>query len=72
MDQMMVDVTNIKNVKAEDEAVLIGKSGNLEISFNELADMSETIVDEIVCNINVRVENTLLIRYFCKSSRMII
>ena len=56
MDQMMVDVTNIKNVKAEDEAVLIGKSGNLEISFNELADMSETIVDEIVCNINVRVE----------------
>ncbi|NLZ75133.1 MAG: alanine racemase [Erysipelotrichia bacterium] len=56
MDQMMVDVTDIKNVKAGDEVVLIGKSGNLTIDFNELANLSETIVDEIVCNINVRVE----------------
>ncbi len=56
MDQMMVDVTDIKEVKAEDKVVLIGKSGSLEISFNELADLSETIVDEIVCNISSRVE----------------
>lgn len=56
MDQMMVDVTDIENVKAGDEVVLIGKSGNLKIDLNELADLSETIVDEIVCNINVRVE----------------
>ncbi len=59
MDQMMVDVTDIKEVKAEDEVILVGKSGDLEISFNELADLSETIVDEIVCNINDRVK-----RYF--------
>ncbi|MGI6581076.1 MAG: alanine racemase [Erysipelotrichaceae bacterium] len=56
MDQMMVDVTDIENVKAGDEVILIGKSGNLKIDLNELADLSETIVDEIVCNINVRVE----------------
>ncbi|MGI6608392.1 MAG: alanine racemase [Erysipelotrichaceae bacterium] len=56
MDQMMVDVTDIKDVSAEDETVLIGKSGSLEISLNELAEIAETIVDEIVCNINARVE----------------
>lgn len=56
MDQMMVDVTDIKAVKAEDEVVLIGKSGDLEISINELASLSDTIVDEIVCNLNARVD----------------
>lgn len=56
MDQMMVDVTDIKDVKAEDEVILVGKSKDLEITFNELASLAETIVDEIVCNISARVE----------------
>lgn len=50
MDQMMVDVTDL-NVQPEDTVVLAGEG----ISFNELAQMADTIVDEIVCDINDRV-----------------
>ncbi|MBR0137817.1 MAG: alanine racemase [Erysipelotrichaceae bacterium] len=55
MDQMMVDVTEIPDVCAEDVATLIGKSGSLEITAEEFAEAAGTIVDEIVCDINKRV-----------------
>ncbi len=51
MDQMMVDVSHI-DCKREDVVTLIGEG----ISAEELAQMSGTIVDEIVCDINPRVE----------------
>ena len=56
MDQMLVDVTNIPQVKAGDEAVLIGKSGDLEIQAEELAQWAGTISNEIVSRLGERLE----------------
>lgn len=55
MDQFMVDITNIKNVRQNDEVVLIGKQGDKEITIEEIADIQKTINYEIVCNIGKRV-----------------
>ena len=52
MDMISVDVTDIKNVKIGDEAVLIGKSGKLEISADDMAYLSDTINYEIVTRLN--------------------
>lgn len=52
MDMVSVDVTDVKNVKVGDEAVIIGKSGKSEISADDIADMSDTINYEIVTRLN--------------------
>ncbi len=56
MDQIMVDVTDIKDVKTEDIAVLIGKQGDEEITATEIARMAGTIPYEIFTSINKRVQ----------------
>ena len=49
MDQFMADVTHIENVKKDDEVVLLGKSGDEEITAEKLAQMAgETFNYEIV------------------------
>ncbi len=52
MDMIVVDVTNIKDIKAGDEAVLIGKQGREEISANELAKLAGTTNYEIITKLN--------------------
>jgi len=52
MDMISVDVANIKNVKVGGEAVLIGKSGKLEISADDVAYLSDTINYEIATRLN--------------------
>lgn len=52
MNLMSVDVTDVKNVKAGDEAVLIGKQGREEITADELGQRIGTINYEIVTRIN--------------------
>lgn len=56
MDQMMVDVTDIPDVRYESEVVLIGQSGNETITADDLAHMIGTIGYEIICGISKRVE----------------
>lgn len=51
MDQMSVDVSDIKDVKMCDEVILFGK----ELPVDILADLCETINYEIVCGISPRV-----------------
>ena len=52
MDQTMIDVTNIDNLKEDDEVVLWGdESCNL----NNIANMIKTISYELLCNVNKRV-----------------
>ncbi len=60
MDQIMVDVTDIKDVKPEDVAVLIGKQGSEEITAAEVARMAGTIPYEIFTSINKRVQRVYL------------
>ena len=55
MDQLIVDVGRIKNVRIGDEVVLIGKQKDKKISGEELARLSHTIPYEIVCGFNSRI-----------------
>ena len=60
MDQMLVDVTDIKEVKQGDIAVLIGKSGDLEITAYDLAEQTESITNEILSRLGARLERILI------------
>ncbi|MEW6615051.1 MAG: alanine racemase [Thermodesulfobacteriota bacterium] len=55
MDITMVDVTNIQNVNVGDEAVLMGRQGNHEISADEIAEKMGTISYEVFCGVSKRV-----------------
>lgn len=58
MDQMMVDVTKIENVNMRDDVTLIGKSGDLQISCDQMAEWADTITYEIITSISERVHRT--------------
>ena len=55
MDMTMVDVTALPEVRAGDEAVLIGRQGDEEITADEVAELAGTISYEILCRIGPRV-----------------
>lgn len=55
MDQMLVDVTKIPQVKAGDTAVLIGRDGKEEISVYDVAKQVGTISNEILSRLGSRV-----------------
>lgn len=51
MDQTMIDVTHVKQVKVGTQVVLLGKYLNNEMSADKLADDANTINYEIVCSL---------------------
>ncbi len=55
MDMCLIDVTGIPGVKAGDEAVLIGRQGQKELTADDMANILNTISYEIVCAIGERV-----------------
>lgn len=55
MDQFMVDVTHIKDVKVEDEVIIFGKQDEKSIPIEEIAEILGTINYEIMCMIGKRV-----------------
>ena len=55
MDQIMVDVGHIPGTAAGDEAVLIGRQGDQEITTDEIAGLLGTINYEVVCMVSHRV-----------------
>ena len=54
MDQIMVDVTHIPNVKKGDAVVLLGQQGNEVIGADELGALADTIDYEILLSISAR------------------
>lgn len=56
MDQSMVDLGPQTEIGVGDEVVLIGRSGDLEISAYEWAHKLNTITYEVTCQINHRVQ----------------
>ena len=60
MDQTIVDVSGISGVKAGDVAVLIGKSGEEEISVCDLAKETGTITNEILSRMGARLERIMV------------
>ncbi len=55
MDQFMVDVTDISEVRKGDEVTLIGKDGNESISMDEMGELSGRFSYEFACDISSRV-----------------
>ena len=55
MDQFMVDVTAIPDVREGDEVVLVGKSGQEEISLEELGELSGRFHYEFACDLGKRI-----------------
>lgn len=60
MDQTMVDVTHIPDVKMGDKVVILGNSGDLEYNANDMAKDLNTIGYEVLCNISKRVQRFYL------------
>lgn len=56
MDQLMVDVGPDSDVRAGDEAVLLGAQGDERITPDEWAERLDTIAYEVVCALGARVE----------------
>lgn len=55
MDQFMVDVTEIPDVKVGDEVTLIGKDGDEKITMEELGAISGRFNYEFVCDLGKRI-----------------
>lgn len=55
MDQMMVDVSHIPDVKVEDTVTLIGREGDRGITMEEVADPACRFNYEMACGISKRV-----------------
>jgi len=55
MDQFMVDVTEIENVKMGDEVIMIGTSGQETITMEALGDLADRFNYELACVIGKRV-----------------
>ena len=51
----MADLGPETDVRVGDEVVLIGKSGEQEITCDEMARLLGTITYEVICQINARV-----------------
>jgi serine/alanine racemase len=61
MDQLIVDVTNIPNIKRGDIVTLIGKDGSEEITVEQVADNAGTISNELLSRLNECRLNRILI-----------
>ena len=55
MDQMMVDVTDIDDVTCGDRVVLVGRSGEEEITVETIAAAADSFNYEFICGISRRV-----------------
>jgi len=55
MDQFMVDVSDIDDVKVGDEVTLVGRDGNEFISVEELSSLAGSFNYEFVCDIGKRI-----------------
>jgi alanine racemase len=53
MNMCVVDVSHLKNIKIEDEVVLLGKQGSVEITAEEMAKRINTINYEITTRISL-------------------
>jgi alanine racemase len=56
MDWTVVDVTDIDGVSEGDEAVIIGSSGGLTVTAEDIARAIGTISYEVTCAVDRRVE----------------
>lgn len=66
MDQFMIDVTEVGNVKVGDEVIILGQFENLKLNANDYAKMLGTINYEILCMFKHRIP-----RVYIKNNQII-
>ena len=54
MDQFMIDITNIPDVKIGDEVILLGEKNNLKYNADDIAEKLGTINYEVTCMLKSR------------------
>ena len=59
MDQRMIDVSDIPQAAAGDEAIFIGACGPNEITAGEVAQCADTISNEILSRLGERLERVV-------------
>jgi alanine racemase len=69
MDQTMIDVGHIAGVQVGDEAVLIGRQGENEITLNEVADLTGTIPYDVMCAMGKQVQHRIYIQDKIQTSK---
>ena len=57
MNQVMVDVTKVKNVSIAEKATLLGEDGKGKVTADDMAKWANTINYEIVCSLGNRVSS---------------
>ena len=62
MDQFMIDISDIEDVRLSDEVVLFGKQGEEEITADDIANSIYTIGYEVICGITSRVKRIYINR----------
>ena len=55
MDQFMIDVTDIGDIKAGDEVILLGESNGIKFNADDLAKCMDSINYEVLCLLKKRV-----------------
>ena len=54
MDQFMIDITNIPDVKIGDEVILLGEKNGLKYNADDMAKKLDTINYEVTCMLKSR------------------
>lgn len=55
MDWTLIDVTDVPDVRVDDDVIVIGSSGGLSINAEDIARLSGTISYEVTCGISSRI-----------------
>lgn len=55
MDQCMIDVTDVGEVKVGDEVILLGEQGDIKFNADDIAEIMGTVNYEIICMLKQRV-----------------
>lgn len=61
MDQLLLDVTDVENVQAQDTVTFIGDEGEEELTVLDMAEKSGTIANEIFSRLGERLERKILL-----------
>jgi len=56
MDQCIVDVSDIPGAAMGDTVTLVGRDGDAQITFDDLAQLADTVNYELVCLVGKRVD----------------
>lgn len=60
MDMIIVDITDINNVKVDDRVIILGKDKDYEITLQQMARWANTIQDDILTKFNKDIERIIV------------